>query len=146
MSFEGTMNVPVAPSSRDRLCPTRRGYALYGPRALENAAVFDEERTFDRALRFMLQEGFVNEEAIASLAWRVTLADFISARTGFWTEMAKTRLNMAIRLWGSNGKMTDFSHEVWRLFRMRMRREGALARIIYGDISRPKQRAARKAA
>jgi hypothetical protein len=134
MSFEGTMNVPMATILQIDSNSSGQTDEEDGLRVLKRAAEFDKARTLDWVLRSMILEGSVTQDAVASLLCHVTLEKFLYAQTGFWTYKTKYRLNEAMRLCDGVRQPAYFREEVWRLFRLRIRREGALTRIVRGNI------------
>ncbi|MEK7655748.1 MAG: hypothetical protein AAB386_03665 [Patescibacteria group bacterium] len=134
MSFEGTMNVPMIHASLVDSNSSGQPDEEDGLKVLKRAAEFDKARTLDWALRSMVLQGSVTQDAITLLACHVTLEKFLYAQTGFWTYEAKARLNAAIRMCDGVWQPAYFREEVWRLFRLRIRREGALTRIVRGNI------------
>lgn len=98
----------------------------------------DSDRAFDRAIFWMLQDGHVDAESIEAMRYCHALWDFIWKRVGGWTSFSKRRLRSisSHRLWDSNGIPTELGEEVWRLFRIRIRREGALDKILTQRIAR----------
>ncbi|MBI4138787.1 hypothetical protein HY479_01405 [Candidatus Uhrbacteria bacterium] len=112
---------------------------------LERAVEADEDRAIDRLLRRLVNEGVIEPEGLEALAYWTTLDQFVASRSQRWTPTARDRLN-SLRLWHGNNQPTEFGRELWQRFRLRMRREGALSRILEGRIIGSPATAARRRA
>jgi hypothetical protein len=96
----------------------------------------DRDRKFDLAMRECFEKRLIRIDDVLNLVYRVTLCDFL--RSARWSAIALERLRVidGIVLWSPTYVSTSEGEDVWRLFRRRIRREGAHFRIVNGSIRR----------
>jgi hypothetical protein len=86
----------------------------------------------------------VDPDGINSLQMHPSLDGFLSTGLTFWSEEAKDELRVlnGQAMWDDDNRPTEFGEELWRLFRIRVRREGALTNILRKRIKSSAPRAA----
>lgn len=136
------LNVPAPPVSEVRLVEERASEnSLAGGLSVSRLRVTqfipcraeeqDRERVIDQRLIQMLQRGIVSPEAVRELRYCVQLQDFQTLPVRHWNgQREELRFLGDSQLWDRAGNSTELGEELWRLFRLRIRREGALEKII----------------
>ena len=115
-----------------------RGYHLRS-RTIWRAVQLDKKRTLDKHLRWMLDRGYVGIKQIQTLRYCIRFRDILRGDAR-WSAIA---LHLLRRLMASDanimwhektGAPTMLGDEIWVRFRSRIRKEGALQRIVEGRI------------
>jgi hypothetical protein len=112
--------------------------------ALVHAKKLDEARSLDWRLFHLLRLRYMDADGISSLQMHPTLDGFLQRHLSFWSEEAKDALRVlnGQAMWDNDYRPTEFGEELWRLFRIRVRREGALTNILRKRIRSAAPRAA----
>jgi hypothetical protein len=116
--------------------------------APERAAIeqLDSERVLDHAIRDCFTAGLISEESIRMMFFSILGLDDLLRRPYWARALEKIQVLNGIWMWKISGARRIPTHEgkeLWSLFRMRMRLEGAHLRIADGTIDprvTPKQR------
>lgn len=93
----------------------------------------DRERLFDLRIRSLL--GLcLRAEDVLKMVYYAMLSDFLKHCAWGPLPLSKVGTINGVALWTRSGSPTAEGEEVWRRFRLRIRREGALRRIVDGTI------------
>ncbi|MCR4278372.1 MAG: hypothetical protein NUV81_00505 [bacterium] len=108
-------------------------------RAVVHAAKLDRKRILDRQLRWLLDKGYVSDKQMLALNYCIDLQSVVRGAPRW----PANTLRLLRRLMGSDANImwnevtnmpTLLGCEVWARFRRRIRREGALLRVVEGRI------------
>lgn len=144
-SEERPSEVPAPPPSHVRAILPRKGKRQDKRSPYRYAQQMDRDRRFDFRLIALLRDGIVTPEGMRMLRYFPSLQCFIRRTAiGGWSAEAKDRLATlgGTYLWDKDGASTVYGEELWRLFRLRERREGAIEAIVARAFGRTERRAA----
>lgn len=114
----------------------RTGFSPDVMSAITTAKRLDTARALDWRLRKLFRARFVHASDILHLRYCVEMKDFTHTIRG-WKSAARHQIYAAIddvSLFTHDGRPNIVMEEVWEGFRRRIRREGALQRILDGNI------------
>lgn len=107
------------------------------------AETIDANRAFDWRLRRLLLDRLLTPEDLEVMRFSVSLAAFVRSRRRIAPEAINTLRTIGyLPLWDEHGGITSLGHDVWEGFRLRIRTEGAIQRVLNGTIIKNRSRAA----
>ncbi|MFH2232250.1 MAG: hypothetical protein ABII13_03725 [Patescibacteria group bacterium] len=100
--------------------------------ALIMAQRMDDRRAFDLRIRNLLTRRYITAEAVESLRYMHRLSELSSGRNHHWSHYSIAELQhlAGILLFHKSGNPTEFGEQLWELFKLRIRRKGALDYIL----------------
>ncbi|MFH1078259.1 MAG: hypothetical protein V1745_03210 [Patescibacteria group bacterium] len=145
LALDEQVLAPPPPPSHVRAVSTRRPLVRHGlTPSFAIAAELDIQHAFDEAILQQCLVGRLGATSVEALRFCRDFGSFIRRRVGSWTRSSKhgVRSVGGHRLWDSNGFPTEIGEEVWNLFRLRIRRQGAIEAIVARAFGRTQRRAA----